>query len=162
VTTSLGRRFRRTVAALLCVLGVHCGGSSSSGGPGPTAPAPGPANIAGSWNLQTHASSSCVNNLALDSRNRSYLVTITQTGSAAEVVFVGSIPVMSVSVTSTQVTGAMAFIDQVPGSTMSFTGTFSGEISGTIISGTLDGAFQNLNTGAACVAANHVMVLTKQ
>jgi hypothetical protein len=158
------RRF--TVAIALLALG--CGGKSSFSSNGaPTTPSPSsPVNLAGSWGLATHASSSCASMLPVDSRNRSYgNVTVTQAAGQATftvLTALGTLPVLVAFVSGNQVTGPFLLVDGIPGSTLHAEGQFTGTASATSINGTLNGFFTNNSAPGICAAADHQLIFTRR
>lgn len=136
-----------------------CGGSS------PTAPAP--ANIAGSYNLTLTASSTCSANLPSETRVRTFIANVTQTGAAFNLEL-GEEAHVILTVTGTVSGQTITF------STFSFnettaaggvvalaaTGTANVAADGSI-AGTLSGNYQT-QSGANCNAANHQVQLVKR
>ena len=157
---------RRTTVAMIIVASVvaACGGSNRSAPSSPTTAQP--VALAGTWNLQTHASASCATLLPADSRNRSYgTVTVTQTGNQATftvLVAPGTLPLMFASVVGNQVSGSVNMIDGIPGSSLNVIGDFNGALSGSALTGTLNGAFISSGNGRSCIAADHQFIFSRR
>jgi hypothetical protein len=134
-----------------------CGGSS------PTESTP-PANIAGSYNFQITASSSCSANLPSDTRALLFVSTVTQAGSAVQMQLVG------------HQGGTATAAGTVSGQTVSFPtlslsenmgrgATLAASASASVVNanrltGTVNGTFQT-PSGSSCNAANHQLEMVK-
>jgi hypothetical protein len=158
----------RRITATIALLTVSCGGGcSSSSTATPTTPsASSTINLAGSWGLATHASSSCASILPVDSRNRSYAnVTVTQAAGQATftvLTALGTLPVLVAFISGNQVTGPFLLVDGIPGSTLHAEGQFTGTASATSINGTLNGFFTNNSAPGICAAADHQLIFTRR
>jgi hypothetical protein len=138
-----------------------CGGSSS-----PTAPTAAAANIAGPYNVNVIASSTCAANLPEETRSLLFVATVTQTGTAVEleliakaagnpsVKFPGTVSGQTVSFPSFSLTQAMTH-----GTTLAAAANASVGANASI-TGTLNGTFQG-PTGSACTATNHQFEMVK-
>ena len=142
-----------------------CGGDGSS----PTAPTPAPpANVAGPYDANIIASSTCSANLPSETRSLFFVATVTQTGAAVQLQLVAKAPGNpSVTVAGT-ISGqtvsfpSVSFSATTPGGGVSIVATTgkanvaaNGEIAGT-----LSGTYQT-PTGSSCNAANHQLEMVK-
>jgi|SRR5687767_3221256 hypothetical protein len=137
-----------------------CGSSS------PTAPTAPPANIAGPYNANIIASSTCSANLPSETRTLFFVSTITQTGAAVQVQLVAKAagnPSLTVSGTiSGQTVNFPSFSlneTMTNGLTLVASGNASVGANGSI-TGTLTGTFQT-PSGSTCNAANHQLEFVK-
>jgi len=140
-----------------------CGGGSSPTAPTPPAP---PANIAGPYNANVIASSTCSANLPSETRTLFFVATITQTGAAVQVELVAKAPGNpSVTVSGTVSGQAINFPSfslsetMTHGVTLVASGNASVGANGSI-TGTLNGTYHT-PSGASCNAANHQLELVK-
>ena len=139
-----------------------CGGGGSS----PTAPTGPPANIAGPYNANIIASSTCAANLPSETRTLVFIATVTQTGAAVQVQFVakaagnpsvtvsGTVSGQTVNFPSLSISQAMGH-----GVTLVASGNASVGANGTI-TGTLSGTYLT-PSGSSCNAANHQLEMVK-
>ena len=137
-----------------------CGGSS------PTASAP-PANIAGPYDANIIASSTCSANLPPETRTLGFVTTITQTGAAVQLQLVAKLPGNpSVTVAGTVSGQTVTFpsfsftADMGRGAALAASGSGNVAANGLSITGTLSGTYQT-SSGASCNAANHQLQLVK-
>ena len=138
-----------------------CGGSS------PTAPtsAP-PANIAGPYNANIIASSTCSGNLPSETRSLEFLATITQTGVAVQVQLVAHAPGTPSATVAGTVSGQTVNFPSFSlsetmghGAALVASGNASVGANGAI-TGTLSGTYQT-PSGSSCNAANHQLEMVK-
>lgn len=141
-----------------------CGGGSSS--PTAATPAAPPANIAGPYNANIIASSTCSPSLPSETRTLGFVATITQTGAAVQVQLVAKAPGNpSVTVSGTisgQTVNFQSFsINETMGHgvTLVASGNASVGANGSI-TGTLSGTYQT-PSGSSCNAANHQLEMVK-
>ena len=139
-----------------------CGGGSSS----PTAPTAPPANIAGDYNANIVASSTCSAALPSDTRTLFFVATVTQTGAAVQMQLVakaagnpsvtvpGTISGQTVNFPSFSISQAMGH-----GVTLVASGNASVGANGSL-TGTLSGTYQT-PSGSSCNAANHQLEMVK-
>jgi hypothetical protein len=139
-----------------------CGGGSSS----PAAPTAPPANIAGPYNANIIASSTCSATLPLETRSLVFLATVTQTGAAIQVQLVAKAPGNPSVTVSGTVSGqtvnfpSFSFSQTMGnGAALVASGNASAGANGTI-TGTLSGTYQT-SSGASCNAANHQLEMVK-
>lgn len=140
-----------------------CGGGSSPTAPTPPAP---PANIAGPYDANIIASSTCSANLPSETRTLFFVATITQTGAAVQVQLVAKAPGNpSVTVSGTisgQTVNFPSFSlseTMTHGLTLVASGNASVGANGAI-TGTLSGTYQT-PSGSSCNAANHQLEMVK-
>jgi hypothetical protein len=145
---------------------VACGGSGG-GSSSPTAPSAPPANIAGPYNVNIIASSTCAATLPSETSTLSFVSTITQTGAAVQVelvakaagnpsvTFSGTISGQTVNFPSLSISQAMGH-----GVTLVASGNANVGANGLIITGTLSGTYQT-PVGSSCNAANHQIEMVK-
>jgi hypothetical protein len=149
---------RRTWLALLCFVSA-CSGSTST--PIASTARAGYA-LPGPWTLQAVASDSC-SGLSADTKNRSYVVTIYQTGYdtiSMNVAISGlTSTIMNASYSGLVINDHLRLVDKsVPGNLV-IDGTFNGKVSVSKIAGTLSG---NVTTASAdCVASDHSLTFTR-
>lgn len=141
------------------------GGCSNSSPTAATPPAP-PANIAGPYNANIIASSTCSANLPSDTRTLLFVATITQTGAAVQLELVakaagnpsvtvpGTVSGQTVNFPSLSISQAMAH-----GVTLVASGNASVGANGSI-TGTLSGTYQT-PSGSSCNATNHQLEMVK-
>ena len=134
----------------------------------PVKPTP-PIDLAGTWSLQTRASTSCANNIPADTRNRSYsTIVITQASGMVTMVAPGmnsGIPLLVGGVDGGQIQGQFDFNDGAPNNQLVITGYLTATVDSarTTTAGTLNGAFIPWSVpNASCVAADHQMTFTKR
>ena len=140
-----------------------CGGGSSPTTPTPSTP---PANIAGPYNANIIASSTCSANLPAETRTLFFVATITQTGAAVQMELVAKAagnPSVTVSGT---ISGQTVNFPSLPisqtmgqGVTLVASGNASVGANGSI-TGTLSGTYQT-PSGSSCSAANHQLEMVK-
>lgn len=137
-----------------------------SGGSTPTAPTPAtpPANIAGPYNANIIASSTCSANVPSDTRALLFVTTITQTGAAVQMELVahqGGTVTVSGTVSGQTVTFPSVSFSETLGRGATLVGSASASVgaNGTI-TGTLSGTYQT-PSGSSCNAANHQLELVK-
>jgi hypothetical protein len=143
-----------------------CGGSS------PTAPTPPtPANIAGSYDLTLVASSTCSQNLPVETRVLKYVANITQTGTNNDLVIVtlsGDVAFGEVLIAG-KITGQelkitqFTFSEQTTGGGIALlaTGTATIAAANGSITGTLSGVYQT-PSGGSCNSTVHQIGLIKK
>ena len=137
-----------------------CGGGSSTA---PTPPAP-PANIAGPYNANIIASSTCSANLPTDARSLGFVATVTQTGAAVQMQLVahqgGTITVSGTVSGQTVNFPSLSFSETIGrGASLVASVTASVGANGSI-TGTLSGTYQT-PSGSSCNAANHQLEMIK-
>lgn len=161
---------RRFIIAVVIVGSVACGGSgtpSTPVTPTPTTPTPtAPANIAGSYNMTIVVSSACASLLTASDRQRTYQMSISQTGQTANGTLIGNVTGgLSGTVSGTSLTFFFQVVDvNANFSNLWAIGSSQGSAtvsdSPTSFSGTLSGAVQ---TGSAtCSATDHKVTFTKR
>jgi hypothetical protein len=140
-----------------------CSGGSSSTAPTPSTP---PANIAGPYNANIIASSTCAATLPEEMRTLFFVATITQTGAAVQLELVakaagnpsvtvpGTISGQTVNFPNLSISQAMAH-----GITLVASGNASVGANGSI-TGTLSGTYQT-PSGSTCNASNHQLEMVK-
>ena len=136
---------------------IGCSGSS------PTAPTP-PANIAGSYNLNIIASSTCSANLPSEARALLLVTTVTQTDATVQMQLVhhrGG----TATATGTVSGQTVSFPSLSFGETMGLGATLVGSGSASVgangsLTGTLNGTYQT-PSGSSCNAANHQLQMVK-
>jgi hypothetical protein len=139
-----------------------CGGGGSS----PTAPTAPPANIAGDYNANIIASSTCSANLPSETRTLFFVATITQTGAAVQLQLVAKAAGNpSVTVSGTVSGQAVNFpslsISQAMGHGVTFVASGNASVGANgSLTGTLSGTYQT-PSGSSCNAANHQLELVK-
>jgi hypothetical protein len=146
-----------------------CGGSSPTAPTPPTTPTP--ANIAGSYDLTLVASSTCSQNLPVETRVLKYVANITQTGTNNDLIIVtlsGEVAFGEVLITG-KVTGQELKITQFTfsektsggGIALLATGTATIAAANGSITGTLSGVYQT-PSGASCNSTVHQIGLIKK
>jgi hypothetical protein len=134
-----------------------CGGSSS------TAPTP-PAEIAGSYNVNITASSSCSANLPSDARALLFVSTVTQTGAAVQMQLVahqGGTATVSGTVSGQTVSFPTLSLSENMGRGATLAGSASASVvNANRLTGTLSGTYQT-SSGSSCNAANHQLEMLK-
>lgn len=139
-----------------------CGGTNPTA---PTPPAP-PANIAGPYNANIIASSTCSANLPSETRSLFFVATITQTGAAVQVQLVAKAPGNpSVTVSGTIAGQTVNFpsfsIGQAMGHGVTLVASGNASVGANeSITGTLSGTYQT-PSGSSCNAANHQLEMVK-
>jgi type 1 fimbria pilin len=134
-----------------------CSGGSSTA---PTSPA----DIAGSYNVNITASSSCSANLPSDTRALLFVSTVTQTGAAVQMQLIGH-QGGTATVSGTVSGQTVNFPSWSLSETMGRGATLAASGSATVASpnrltGTLNGTFQT-PAGSSCNAANHQLEMVK-
>ena len=153
---------RLAIAAAIGSL-TACGGGSGSSPIGPTTP---PANIAGDYNANIIASSTCSANLPSDTRTLFFVATITQTGAAVQLQLVAKAagnPSVTVSgaVSGQTVNFPSLSISQAMGHGVTFTASGNASVGANgSLTGTLSGTYQT-PSGSTCNAPNHQLELVK-
>ncbi len=154
----------KKLVAIAAAIGslMACGGGSDT----PTAPTAAAANIAGPYNVNVIASSSCAANLPEETRSLIFVATVTQTGAAVEMELVakaagnpsvkipGTVTGKTVNFPSFSLTQAMTH-----GTTLAAAANASVGANASI-TGTINGTFQG-PTGSTCNAANHQFEMVK-
>ena len=146
-----------------------CGGSSPTAPTPPTTPTP--ANIAGNYDLTLVASSTCSQNLPVETRVLKYTAHITQTGTNNDLIIVtlsGDVAFGEVVITG-KVTGQELKITQFTfsektsggGIALLATGTATIAAANGSITGTLSGVYQT-PSGASCNSTVHQIGLIKK
>jgi hypothetical protein len=135
-----------------------CGERSS-----PTTPTP-PANIAGPYNANIIASSTCSANLPSDTRSLDFVATVTQTGAAVQMQLVahqgGTVTVSGTVSGQTVNFPSFSFNETIGrGAALAASGNASVGANGSI-AGTLSGTYQT-PSGSSCNAANHQLEMIK-
>lgn len=134
-----------------------CSGNS------PTESTP-PANIAGPYNFQIIASSSCSANLPSEARALLFVATVTQTGDAVQLQLVGHQG--GTATVSGAVSGQTVNLPSLSlseslgrGATLTASGSAS-VVNANRLTGTLNGTYQT-PSGSSCNAANHQLEMVK-
>ena len=135
-----------------------CGEGSS-----PTTPTP-PANIAGPYNANIIASSTCSANLPSETRSLGFVATVTQTGAAVQMQLVahqgGTVTVSGTVSGQTVNFPSFSFSESIGrGAALVASGNASVGANGSI-TGTLSGTYQT-PSGSSCNAANHQLEMIK-
>jgi len=162
---------RRTALAIVALLLFGCGAGGREPTSSPAAPTPmaaTPTNIAGNYAIAVTASSICI--LRSAARTRTYSAIVTQSGADFQTALKGSFPFgyqFFGSVNGASVTGFVAIAEPLAGGiaggdVLSITGNLQAAVSGTVITGTLNGAFNDSLSGVSCNATNHQIVFTRQ
>ena len=138
-------------------------GCSGCGDSSPTAPTP-PANIAGPYNVNIIASSTCSANLPSETRALLFVATVTQTDAAVEMQLVhhqGGKATVSGTVSGQTVNfPSISFGETVGlGATFAASGSASVGANGSM-TGTLSGTYQT-PSGSSCNAGNHQLQMVK-
>jgi hypothetical protein len=146
-----------TLALLLMVSG--CAGSSSTELP---STAPSGFTLPGPWIMQFAASESC-SGLSADAKNRSYSVSIYQTGYdtiSMDVSINGVLkPMMAASYAGLKIKDRLQVVDNSVAGSFVIDGTFTGSVTSSRIRGALDGHVTTATVD--CVAADHAVTLTR-
>ena len=137
-------------------------GCSGCGGSSVTAPTP-PANIAGSYNMNITASSTC-SNLPSETRALLFVTTVTQTDAAVQMQLVhhrGGTATVSGTVSGQTVNfPSLSFGESMGvGATLASSGSASVGANGSI-TGTLNGTYQT-PSGSGCNAGSHQLQMVK-
>lgn len=149
----------RRICLAVLLLVPACSGNTST----PiTSTAPSGYSLPGPWTLQVVASDTC-SGLSPDIRNRSYIVTIYQTGFdtiSMNVAINGvTTPIMNASYSGLKIKDRLRLVDNSVAGNLVIDGTFTGTVSVSKIAGTLSG---NVTTAAAdCVASDHSLTFTR-
>ena len=157
------------LSAARAVAFVAIGSVMACGGGSPAAPTP-PADIAGSYNLTLTASSTCSANLPSETRVRTFIANVTQTGAAFNLDLLAHVIFSSKTVTG-QVSGEtitfstfsfheITTTGQGQGVALAAKGTGNVAADGSI-TGTLSGTYQ-MPSGANCNAANHQIQMVRR
>ena len=149
----------RRICLAVLLLVPACSGNTST----PiTSTAPSGYSLPGPWTLQVVASDTC-SGLSPDIRNRSYIVTIYQTGFdtiSMNVAINGvTTPIMNASYSGLKIKDRLRLVDNSVAGNLVIDGTITGTVSVSKIAGTLSG---NVTTAAAdCVASDHSLTFTR-
>lgn len=150
---------RRTLLAVLLASSA-CGGNGSAVTPTPAGPTG--FTLPGPWTLQTFVSSSC-SDFPENARNRSYYVSIYQTGydTIQMNVRVNGVltTLMSPSYSGLMINDHLRLVDNSDSGRLVIDGTFKGSVGPSRIAGLLNGTFSTDTVD--CTASNHGITFTR-